>query len=101
MRSTRRPGTMTMEAAEEMAGRVLLFLAEDSGRLGRFLGETGLDPAELRANMRERATLAAVVGYLLADESALLAFSANAGVKPEDVAKAEFALGGGSPWDST
>jgi hypothetical protein len=36
----------------------------------------------------------------MADEAALLAFAANAGLKPEDVARAEHALGGGSPWES-
>jgi hypothetical protein len=92
---------MTAEAAEHIAARALLFLAEESGRLGRFLAETGLDPRELRSRMHDRPTLAAVLGYLMSDESALLAFAANAGLAPEDVAGAERALGGGSPWEST
>lgn len=101
MRDRRRPREMAREVAEGIAARALLFLAEDSGRLGRFLAETGLDPRELGSRMRDPATLAAVTGYLLADESALLAFAANAGLNPEDVARAEVALGGGSPWEST
>jgi hypothetical protein len=92
---------MTREAAEAIAAQALLFLAEDSARLGRFLAETGLDPADFRDGMRDTAMLAAVTAYLLADESALLAFAANAGLQPEDVARAEAVLGGGSPWEST
>lgn len=101
MRDRHRPRRMTRESAEEIAAHALLFLAEDSGRLGRFLAETGFDPRQLRSRMRDPATLSAVVGYLMADESALLAFAANAGLEPEDVARAEVALGGGSPWEST
>jgi hypothetical protein len=101
MRDIRRSSRMTREGAEEIAGQAMLFLAEDSGRLGRFLTETGLDPASLRSRMRDADVLAAVLGHLLSDESALLAFAANAGLKPEDVARAEALLGGGSPWEST
>lgn len=101
MRNKQRAGGMTREAGGQIAARAFLFLAEDSGRLGRFLAETGLDPRELRSRMRDPATLAAVLGHLMADESALLAFAANAGIKPEDVVMAEAALGGGSAWEST
>jgi len=101
MRDRRRSGGMTREAAEQIAARALLFLAEDAGRLGRFLAETGLDPRALRGRMREPEILVAVTGYLMADESALLAFAANARLQPEEIARAEAALGGGSPWEST
>jgi hypothetical protein len=101
MRDTRRPRRMTSEAAEAIAAQAFLFLAEESGRLGRFLADTGLDPATLRSSLREPTILAAVLGHLMADESALLTFAANAGIAPEDVASAEVALGGGSPWEST
>lgn len=101
MRDVRRPRNMTSEAAEGIAAQAVLFLAEDSGRLGRFLADTGLDPGSLRAGLRDSTILVAVVGYLMADESALLAFAANSGIHPEDVAKAEAALGGGSPWESS
>jgi len=101
MRERRRARQMTRETAEEIAARALLFLAEDSTRLGRFLAETGLDPRDLPGRLREPAALAAVMGYLRSDESALLAFAANAGLDAEDVERAEVALGGGSPWEST
>ena len=40
---------MKAEAAEAIAIDVLTFLAEDAGRLGRFLGQTGLAPEALRS----------------------------------------------------
>ncbi|MBS0244227.1 MAG: DUF3572 domain-containing protein [Proteobacteria bacterium] len=92
---------MTREAAEKIGARAVLFLAEDGQRLGRFLAETGLGPAELRASMRAPETLAAVLGHVLANESALLEFAANCGFKPDEIATAEAVLSGGSPWDST
>jgi hypothetical protein len=100
MRDARRASRMTPETAETIAAQAMLFLAEESGRLGRFLSETGLDPASLRSRMRDAEVLAAVLGHLVADESALLAFAANAGLKPEDVVRAEALLGGGASWES-
>jgi len=101
MRDRRQPSRMTREGAEDIAAKAFLFLAEESERLGRFMAETGIDPATLKASLGDPATLAAVLGHVLADESALLAFTANAGIRPEDVAKAEAALGGGSHWESS
>jgi hypothetical protein len=100
MRAKPRPGTITADLAEDIGARAFLFLAEDGTRLGRFLAESGLAPDDLRARIRDRDILAAVLGHVMADEAALLAFAANAGLKPEDVARAEHALGGGSPWES-
>ena len=96
----RRTGPMSRETAEEIAAAALLFLAGDGPRIGRFLNETGLDAASLRARAGEPEVLAAVLGCLLGDESALLAFAANAGLRPEDVARAEAMLGGGATWQS-
>ncbi len=96
----RRPGTLTPEAAEEIGHKALLFLAEDPGRLGRFLTESGLEPTELRQKAGTAAMLAAVLGHLLDDESMLLVFTAATGVDPVDVQSARAALGGASPWDS-
>ena len=83
--------------AEEIAGRALLFLAEEPRRLGRFLVETGIGPDELRASAGSAETLAAVLDHLLRDESELLVFAAGAGLKPEEVAQAHAVLSGGQP----
>ena len=40
---------MTRAAAEEFGLKALLFMAEDEGRLIRFLAETGLDPQGLKS----------------------------------------------------
>ena len=96
----RRPGSLTTEAAEEIGHMALLFLAEDTGRLGRFLTESGLEPIELRQQAGTPAMLAAVLGHLLDDESLLLVFTSGANLDPVDVHAARMALGGGSPWDS-
>ena len=95
-----RPGTMSKPAAQDLGARALLFLAEDEGRLIRFLSETGLDPAGLQEQAGTDTTLAAVLGHLLDDESLLLVFTSAAAVEPEDVQSARASLGGTATWDS-
>lgn len=97
----RRPTRITRDEAEALAARALLFLAEDAGRLGRFLAETGLDPGTLRGRARSPEVLAAALSHVCNDESTLLAFAANAGVAPECLGLAQSALGQTSHWDST
>ncbi|MEZ5856234.1 MAG: DUF3572 domain-containing protein [Hyphomicrobiaceae bacterium] len=101
MRTHPKPGRMTEEAALEVASQALLFLAEDAGRLGRFLAETGLDPDTLRHRARTPEVLGAALGHIMQDESTLLTFAANAGLKPEGLSTALAALGLAGPWDST
>ena len=101
MRMNPKPGRMTEEAALEVASQALLFLAEDSARLGRFLADTGLDPTTLRHRARSPEVLGAALGHVMQDESTLLAFATNAGIKPEGLAAALAALGQAGPWDST
>jgi hypothetical protein len=85
------------EAAETIALRALAYLAEDAGRLGRFVALTGLGPDELRASADQPATLAAVLAYMLEDEASLLAFTANAGLRPEEIEPARALLAGEAP----
>lgn len=82
------------EEAETLAIHALRFLAGDSARLGRFLALTGLEPAELKASASEPHLLAAVLDYLLRDESLLLVFAADQRVAPESVALAHHSLTG-------
>ncbi|MCA3632171.1 MAG: DUF3572 domain-containing protein [Methylobacterium sp.] len=75
-----------LEADPEMlAISALSFLAEEPERLSRFLDLTGLSPTTLRRAAAEPRFLASVLDYLVADESLLLAFAANAQVAPETV----------------
>lgn len=83
---------MHTDRAESIGVSALLFLAGDSERLVRFLTVTGVGPAQLRAESREPHMLAAVLDYLLQDESLLLVFCASDGVPPSDIAPAQRAL---------
>lgn len=77
---------------ETLAISVLGFLAEDAERLNRFLALTGIEPSGIRAAAQEEGFLASVLDYLLADEPLLLAFTANARMRPEAVASARAQL---------
>ncbi|MDX2309131.1 MAG: DUF3572 domain-containing protein [Hyphomicrobium sp.] len=82
------------DRSESIALDALRFLVSDDGRLGRFLGATGLDASELRALATNGDGLAAVLDHLLADESAMLAFAAENGLAPEEVSAAHRTLSG-------
>ncbi|HLH91769.1 MAG TPA: DUF3572 domain-containing protein [Xanthobacteraceae bacterium] len=86
------------EAAEALAIQALNFLATEPARLSRFLGVTGLDPASIRAAAGESGFLAGVLAYLAEDEQMLVAFAAEAGVKPGAVDRARHLLAGGE-WE--
>lgn len=81
-----------VEKAGEIAIAVLGFLAEDMDRLGRFLSLTGLSPEEIRAQAATQAFQAALLDYILKDETLLLTFSANANIDPALVEPAYMSL---------
>ncbi len=81
------------EAAETLAIQALAFIAADSGRLGRFLALTGLDPARIRASAQEPQFLAGVLDYLAGDDRLALEFARYAAVDPRHIAGACAALG--------
>lgn len=85
-----------LEAGRSVAVSGLAFIAADSDRLSRFLNLTGLGPHNLRTAAADPAFLDSVLDYLVADEALLLAFAADAGLKPEAVARAHAALRGPS-----
>ena len=87
-----RRGQLSLEAASELAGTGLMFVAEDPEHLNRFLALTGLDPGMLRAASAEPGFLAGVLDYFLGHEPTLRAFAAYAKVPPADVAAARRTL---------
>ncbi len=89
---TRGPAPATAETASTLALSGLAFLAEDPQRLVRFLGLTGIGPADLRQAADAPETLLAVLDHLLGDESLLLVFAASKGIAPESLAPARAAL---------
>jgi hypothetical protein len=80
--------------AEKVAIQALFFLAADEARLGRFLAATGIGPAEIRSAAREPRFLAGVLDHIVDDESAMLAFSQEVGIPPEQIARARDKLSG-------
>ncbi len=86
------------EAAEALAIQALNFLATEPERLGRFLALSGLGPESIRTAAREPGFLAGVLAHLGEDESLLVAFAAEAGVKPAAVDRARRLLIGGD-WE--
>ncbi|MFV0297840.1 MAG: DUF3572 domain-containing protein [Hyphomicrobiaceae bacterium] len=100
MKSRLKSTPLTAEEALDIASRALLFVAEDTNRLQRFMGETGLDPQTLRQNAGSREVLCAALGHVMEDESTALTFAANAGLRPERLAEARSALGLDGQWDS-
>lgn len=81
-------GKLGQQGAESLAVQALGFLAADSERFDRFLGETGLEPGDIRRAAAEPGFMLAVLEHLCADESALLAFAANLGTRPGQVEEA-------------
>jgi Protein of unknown function (DUF3572) len=82
------------DSARSLAVSALAFIGADPDRLSRFLGLTGLGPHNLRSAAADPAFLDSVLDYVVADEELLVAFAADAGLKPEAVARAHGALRG-------
>lgn len=89
---------MPAEAAETLAIQALGFIAEDSERLTRFFGITGLDPDGIRDQAGAPGFLAGVLAYLASDETLATEFIAHAACAPDDIFRAHTALGG-EPWE--
>jgi hypothetical protein len=73
------------EEAEIVALRALGFLAADPERFSRFMDLAGLDLEAIRASAGDAAFLGGVFDHLLGDESLLLIFAEEHGVKPERI----------------
>lgn len=73
------------EQAEVLALQVLGFLAADPERLQRFMDLSGLDVPAIRASAADPAFLAGLLDHLLSDESLLLIFAEEHGLRPERI----------------
>jgi hypothetical protein len=91
--------TTARAAAETVAIQALSFIAAEPERLGRFLGITGIGPAQIREAAREPGFLAGVLDYLAADERLLTEFARETEHDPVTVSQARHVLGGGSDWE--
>jgi len=85
---------MNKNVAIDVAVEGLTFLAADTERLGRFLAETGVSPADLRTLATDADFQASLLGFLRQDESLLMIFCSTSGRTPDDVERAQVTLGG-------
>ncbi len=85
-----------LETASALALQAVAYIVSDGIRTSRFIALTGLDMATLRTGLDGRDVQAAVLEYLLGDESLLLAFCAETDVPPEAVAPAHHMLSRGA-----
>lgn len=82
------------EGDEALALHALGWILADEPRAERLLGMTGLTPEGLRASLGQRATLAAVLGFLAAHEPDLVACAAALGQDPDALTAAARRLEG-------
>lgn len=99
LKTTTKRAALDRESAQDLAIKALVFLAEDGTRLGRFLSLTGMAPNDIREVASTSSFQSAVLEHLLADESLLLAFAANAGLAPDQVQAAAHLLQGSAEHD--
>ena len=74
--------------AEETAGAILTWLANEPDMFGRFLALSGVQPNQLRGTVNDPGFLAGMIDFLMAHEPTLLAFCEATETKPETVAAA-------------
>lgn len=76
------------DSAEALAIQALGFVASDPELLPRFLAITGIDAQQIRKVAMEPGFLAGVMQFILAHEPTLLRFAEEAGIAPDEVARA-------------
>lgn len=86
---------MQRDAAETLALRALAWLAADDDLLGRFLGASGAAPGDLMTGASDPRFLAAVLDFVLTDDSIVMAFCDAEGYPYPAPMQARAALPGG------
>lgn len=84
---------LTKEEAEMIGVAGLSYLAAEPERIGRFLAVTGLGPESVRAASRDDSFFPALLDYLLANETELLAFAEEMKLDPARIGAARDLLG--------
>ena len=87
-----RPSETNRPDPQILALGALGWILADSARAERLLALTGLDPESLRAQIGDRTTLAAMLGFLEAHEPDLVACAAATGTSPEALVAARCEL---------
>lgn len=78
-------GTALSDLPETLATRALGFVINNPGRLRKFLSFARLSRADVKRPRMNRENLAAVLDYLIADETTLLKFVRAVDLLPEAV----------------
>jgi hypothetical protein len=86
------PGPDTIERAMNLALQALVWTLESPARAERLLALTGLSPAELRGGAGEPGVLAAILAFLEAHETDLVACAEALDERPEALVAARRAL---------
>lgn len=76
--------------------QLLVHVVSDAELGARFLALTGLDADDLRARADDPGVLAALIDFVAARESDLVAAADALGVKPQAIIRAGESLGGGT-----
>lgn len=90
--------SIDQEYATGLAIGALTFLAAEPERLDRFLSLAGLDHGSLRSAAAEPGFLSGVLEHVCSDEPLLLAFAAENGHDPAEVAAAGALLTNPGGW---
>lgn len=93
----RKQQAMTADRAAELAIVALGELASAPELASRFFSLTGLDPSDIRDGAGKPEFQAAVLEYILGDESLLLSLCAQHRWQPQEVAAASSILRGERP----
>lgn len=99
MRREKHKPLSTQHAAREVAIGILGFMAADPERIGPFLAESGLSPADLRSVAGSTAFHVALLDHLINRQDLLLDYAAQAKIDPGHVVAAREILahaGGGA-----
>ncbi|MDR6950914.1 hypothetical protein J2X65_000257 [Ancylobacter sp. 3268] len=88
MRSLKSKPLSTRQAAREVAIGVLGFMAGDPERIGAFLAESGLSPADLRGVAGSPAFHVALLDHLINRQDLLIDYATQAKIDPGHVVAA-------------
>ncbi|UVO51412.1 DUF3572 domain-containing protein [Sphingomonas sp. SUN019] len=82
----------TIEDADSLALRALVWTLAEPDRALRLISLTGLEPSDLRSRITDPTVLAASLAFLEAHEPDLIACAEGLGVKPEALVRARHTL---------
>lgn len=86
---------MQQEAVQSLALQAAAWLAGESDMLGHFLGATGMSVEDLRDRLEDPEFQAALLDFVLMDDSWVVNCATHCGIRPEDLLDLRRHLPGG------